>query len=312
MRVIVWAGLCLLGFQVMADEPAEFIDEMARNHGFQREALEHLLGQMEYQPSIIESISRPAESLSWARYRPIFLKPGRIEEGQAFMREHREVLLRAERDYGVPAEIIAAIIGVETRYGQHKGRYRVLDALGTLAFGYPKRADFFRSELREFLLLTRDEKLDPLALTGSYAGAMGLPQFIPSSYRHYAVDFDGDGVRDLLGNIPDAIGSVANYLARHGWSEGREVAFQVPVPTDTTVLDQGLKPHLAAAELRRLGIEVPAAIGAGELTAPLVFEGESGLELWVTLQNFYAITRYNHSQLYALAVYQLAREIGRL
>ena len=181
-------------------EARAFIDEMAERHDFRREVLEQLFSSATPRESVIKAISRPAEAKPWYKYRPIFLTLERIEAGDRFWNNHREALQRAERLYGVPPEVIVAIIGVETRYGRNTGRFPVLDAVATLAFQYPKRAPFFRSELEHFLLLAREEGLDPAAVKGSYAGAMGWPQFIASSYRNYAVDFDGDGVRDLLSN----------------------------------------------------------------------------------------------------------------
>jgi len=200
---------------------------------------------------------------------------------------------------------------VETRYGRHKGKYRVLDALATLGFHYPKRSRFFRSELEQFLVLAREESLDPLAVKGSYAGAMGLPQFISSSYRRYAVDFDGDGQRDLLGNVVDAIGSVGNYLKAHGWKAGQGVAVPARVQGNgyKAILEQGLKPHTAVGRMRDQGVAV-AGSEAHTLKAALIeFETEQGPEYWAGFQNFYSITRYNHSPLYAMAVYQLSEEI---
>ncbi len=288
-----------------------FIDEMVTEHDFKKQELMTLFDQVELRPKIIAAITRPAEGKAWFEYRPIFVTPESIEGGLDFWSEHADILARAERTYGVPPEIIVAIIGVETRYGQNTGSYRVLDALSTLAFDYPKRADFFRSELKEYLILTREENIEPLSIKGSYAGAMGYPQFIPSSYRNFAVDFDNDGRRDLLNNITDVIGSVANYFSKHGWQPGAAVAVPATVSGDkyTALLGQ-LKPEISLRNLKQRGVSFDADnLRDDQRGALLEFETESGMEYWVGLQNFYTITRYNHSPLYALAVYQLSQAI---
>ncbi len=297
------------GFLDMPEARA-FIDEMAERHAFRRDELAKLFSSAKPRESVLKAISRPAEAKPWYQYRPIFVTLERIEAGGQFWDAHREALERAERKYGVPPEVIVAIIGVETRYGRHTGRYPVLDAVATLAFQYPKRAPFFRSELEQFLLLAREEGLDPAAVKGSYAGAMGWPQFIASSYRNYAVDFDGDGVRDLLTNPVDAIGSVANYLSVHGWQRGREVARQVGVDgaAGAELARRGLKPHTTLADMRRRGVSVPGDLTDEQLAALIRLESRHGDEFWLGLQNFYAITRYNRSALYAMAVYQLSQE----
>jgi len=289
-----------------------FVDEMVSRHGFSAPALESLFTEARLLPRVVEAISRPAEAKPWYEYRPIFLTADRIAGGVQFVRAHREVLQRAEREYGVPAEIIAAIIGVETKYGQHTGRFPVVGAVATLAFQYPPRAAFFRGELEQLLLLSREEDVDPAALKGSYAGAMGLPQFIASSYRSYAVDFDGDGTRDLWRNPVDAIGSVANYLSRHGWKRGRPVALRAELrraDDPMGLVERGLKPHTPLRELYRRGVVFDGMPPGDELGSLMRFETTDGYEHWVGLQNFYTITRYNHSFRYAMAVYQLAQEI---
>ncbi len=292
-------------------ELRSFLDEMVSRHNFQRTELAALFNQATLRPDIIEAISRPAEAKPWYEYRDIFLTSGRIQGGVEFWDEHAADLAHAENIYGVPAEIIVAIIGVETRYGKNTGSYRVLDALSTLAFDYPPRSDFFRNELEQYLLLTREEKIPPLSLTGSYAGAMGLPQFIPSSFRSYAVDFDGDGRRDLWGNASDAIGSVAHYFTEHGWQARKAVASRAEVSGERypSLLGNDLKPVLSMAQLRERGVRVSDLVPMDSLGSLLQFETESGMEYWVGLQNFYVITRYNHSPLYAMAVYQLSQQI---
>ncbi len=295
------------------DDPAvhRFIDDMAGRHGFDPSRLQALFRTARVDAHVLEAISRPAETKPWYQYRSIFLTPARIEKGAVFWRQHQDILARAATEYGVGPEFIVAILGVETRYGDNTGRIRVLDALSTLAFRYPRRSSFFMSELEEFLLLTREEPLDPLALRGSYAGAMGLPQFIASSYRRYAVDFDGDNRRDLLNNPADAIGSVANYLDKHGWEpEGHVVVpAMVPEGSEVKTLTRGLKPHTSIGVMKARGLELADPVPESAMGALIALDAGERTEYWVGLQNFYAITRYNHSALYAMAVYQLAQAI---
>lgn len=291
------------------DGGRKLIDEMVREHGFARADLEAWLGATSRYDAVLEAMSKPAEkTLTWAQYRPIFLKPGRLESALAFAREHAELLARVERETGVPREIVVAIIGVESWYGKYKGKHPALRSLATLAFDYPRRAKFFRAELREFLLLAREEGLDPLAVKGSYAAAMGMPQFISSSYRHYAVDGDGDGRRDLFASVPDICASVANYFKAHGWRPGAPVAERVQPRGPVAALSaKGSKPQLTAADFAAAGIDV--ALADGERAALIELKGNQGVEHWVGHQNFYVITRYNHSPLYAMAVFQLAQSI---
>lgn len=293
------------------EEVRKFIDDMVTKHDFSRQDLVTLMNKVKTVDSIIDAISRPAESKPWYQYRPIFITPKRIKQGVAFLKENRETLQRAEQVYGVPPEVVTAILGVETFYGRQTGGYRVIDSLATLAFDYPPRRTFFRGELEQYLLLTREEQIDPLELTGSYAGAMGQPQFIASSYRRYAVDFDGDHHRDLWRNTVDAIGSVAYYLQIHGWQRDGAIAAQVTVPADVAapLLELGIKPRNSVAEIRKLGVEVPAGIPADTKAALIAFETKDTPEYWLGFDNFYVITRYNHSPLYAMAVYQLSTAI---
>jgi membrane-bound lytic murein transglycosylase B len=258
-------------------------------------------------------MSKPAEKkLRWFEYRKIFLTQSRIDGGVQFWRQHENDLRDAARDFGVDPQVIVAIIGVETRYGSNTGRHRVLDALSTLAFDYPPRAPFFSGELEQYLMLAREEHIDLLTTTGSYAGAMGYGQFIPSSYRQYAVDYDGDGRRDLWNSPRDIIGSVANYFHEHGWIAGQPVAVPATVkPGDNTrsILDQGYQPHSTLAALRKDGIS-PQQAQPDDLQAALIqYDQENGPEYWLGFNNFYTITRYNHSPLYAMAVFQLSEEI---
>jgi membrane-bound lytic murein transglycosylase B len=291
---------------------AAFADKMVDEHQFDRAALERMFEQASRQQSILDAIARPAEKTKpWKDYRKIFLGSRRINNGVRFAREHEETLARAEQAYGVPRHIIVAVIGVETLYGSNTGSYRVIDALATLAFDYPKRSPFFTSELEHYLLLTREQQVDALSLKGSYAGAMGYGQFMPSSYRAYAVDFDGDGLVDIWKNPVDAIGSVANYFKKHGWLPGAPVVSRARVNGgfDESAVNQGLKPVHTVAEFGTRGF-TPVEDYAGEEKATVMkLEGDNGAEFWMGLTNFYVITRYNHSKLYAMAVYQLSEEI---
>lgn len=292
-------------------EVSSFIDRMVMDHAFERDSLVQIFDQIVQREDIIAAITRPAESKPWYQYRPIFLTPERIRLGIDFMATNREALTRAEETYGIPAEIVTAIIGVETFYGRQAGGYRVLDALATLAFDYPPRSAFFLGELEQYLLLTQEEGIDPLAIKGSYAGAMGKPQFMPSSYRNFAVDFDGDQKRDLWNNTEDAIGSVARYLHDHGWQQKQAITSPASVEGDgyLAFLDKGLAPKTPLGELRKSGI-MSAANLPEDLPAILIrLDGESAPEYWLGFNNFYVITRYNRSPLYAMAVYQLSEKI---
>jgi len=309
------SGLALADTASYGDHPQAraLITEMVTEQGFERDALEALFAGAQRKDSILEAIARPAEKTKpWYEYRKIFVTEDRTQQGVDFVRRYGDSLQRAERLYGVPREMIAAIIGVETRYGRHTGRYRVIDALSTLAFDYPPRADFFREQLRAYLLMTREQSLAADELKGSYAGAMGYGQFIPSSYRAYAVDFDGDGVVDIIDNPVDAIGSVANYFKQHQWRAGLPVAARATVTADYRAewANDGLKPRRSLAELAEGGIQSAQAMAPGTLATLMAFEGEDGPEYWLGWHNFYVITRYNHSAMYAMSVYQLSEAIG--
>jgi membrane-bound lytic murein transglycosylase B len=293
-------------------EVEQFIEEMSGRHGIGKGELRLILRHARVQPDILRAMSAQTTARPWHRYRPLFVNADRIRGGVRFWNEHAALLERAEAEYGVPAEIIVATLGVETVYGKFTGSHRVLDALATLAFDFPRRADFFRGELEQFLLLVRAGVLDPLRMRGSYAGAMGVPQFMPSSFRNYAVDFDGDGVRNLWDGMADAIGSVANYYRHFGWQSGRPIAVQANVEGDAHVAlaEQGIEPRFDLEALRAAGVTPRAAID-GDRVAMLVLEGEAGNEYWLGLQNFYVITRYNRSTNYAMSVFHLAGEIRR-
>ena len=296
------------------DHPAaaQFIADMVERHGLQRAEVAALLAQAQPQQGILDAISRPAEAKPWREYRPIFLTRARIDGGVEFWQRHAGILADAKQSFGVDPHVVVAIIGVETRYGGNTGKYRVLDALSTLAFDYPKRGEFFRGELEQFILLTREEHVDPLDAKGSYAGAMGQGQFIPSSYRNYAVDFDGDGKRDLWHSDRDVLGSVANYFKVHGWEAGGPVVARAQVEGDAykALLEKGLKPHMPASELKSHGVRTETPISPDLQVALIELEGDNGLEQWVVFNNFYVITRYNRSPLYAMAVHQLSQEIA--
>ncbi|MGH8433954.1 MAG: lytic murein transglycosylase B [Pseudomonas sp.] len=309
------AGLCGFAQQALAadyegsPQVAEFVAEMTRDYGFAGEQLVSLFREVERKQSIIDAISRPAEKVKpWKDYRPIFITDSRIARGVDFWRQHEAALARAEQEYGVPAQVIVAIIGVETFYGGNTGNYRVIDALSTLGFDYPPRAEFFRKELKQFLLLAREQQVDPLSLKGSYAGAMGLPQFMPSSFRAYAVDFDGDGHINIWSDPDDAIGSVASYFKRHGWATGEPVVSTAQVNGERADegLTQGLDPVKTVGQLRALGWASHEALRDDLAVTAFRLEGEAGPEYWLGLPNFYVITRYNRSAMYAMAVHQLS------
>jgi membrane-bound lytic murein transglycosylase B len=317
-RYVPWVGLVgILGASQEATagdyegspQVAQFVGEMTRDYGFAGEQLMDVFREVVRKQSILDAISRPAERVKpWKDYRPIFITDSRIARGVDFWRQHEAVLARAEREYGVPASVIVSIIGVETFFGRNTGNYRVIDALSTLAFDYPPRADFFRKELREYLLLSREEQVDPLTLKGSYAGAMGLPQFMPSSFRAYAVDFDGDGHINIWTDADDAIGSVASYFQRHGWVAGEAVVSQATVQGEHADdgLSPGIDPVKTIGELRALGWSGHDALRDDLPVTAFRLDGANGPEYWIGLKNFYAITRYNRSVMYAMAVHQLA------
>ncbi|MCY4210151.1 MAG: lytic murein transglycosylase B [Gammaproteobacteria bacterium] len=314
---ITIAGCLLLAFShagaelLQRAEVATFIDEMVAEHDYDATQLEDALAGVQLSEKIIAAITRPAEALPWHRYRSIFLKPARIKGGATFWRQHQAQLERAAQTYGVPIEIMVAVIGVETKYGGNTGGFKVINALSTLAFDYPKRSRFFTSELKHYFLLTRDQSLDPHQLTGSYAGAMGIPQFMPSSYRAYAVDFDGDGLTDIWDNPADAIGSVGNYLGVHGWQADAGIVSRARVPEGdiSALLTKGLELQLRMEQVAAAGVAVDAEVDPAEQVKLLQLENKDGFEYWLACQNFYVITRYNRSTLYAMAVYQLAQAI---
>lgn len=289
-----------------------FVDKMVTEHKFERTYVQALIDGAVRKQAILDAISRPAEKTkTWSQYRKIFVTKTRTRQGKEFMKTYAKALARAEREFGVSAAMISAVIGIETRYGRNAGSYRVLDALATLGFDYPPRGKFFSKQLEEYLLLVREQQFDPTAVKGSYAGAMGYGQFIPSSYRHYAIDFDGDGIADIINNPVDAIGSVANYFKVHGWQPDQPVAYTATVTAEHNpdIANQKLKPQYTVAELQAQGYQSSVAIDPEQMATIMRLQGDQGIEYWLGLKNFYVITRYNHSKLYAMAVYQLTQQL---
>ena len=292
---------------------AEFVQSMVERHGWDEAELRAVLAQAEKKDAVIKSIERPAESKSWADYQDIFITSKRIQGGVTFFEKHGDTLARAEQKYGVPAQIIVAILGVETFYGERMGSYRVIDTLVTQAFEFPPwswRSRFGTEQLESMLLLAKEQGFEPLELLGSYAGAMGYGQFIPTSYRAYAVDFDDDGVADIWNNPTDAIGSIANYLNENGWNTdvGITVPAKASADADPAVVNRVLKPDSTVAKLEKKGYSAVNEV-APQRAGVVELQGKQGVEYWLGLGNFFAITTYNHSRLYAMAVYQLSEKI---
>jgi len=292
-------------------EIENFIDEMVQKHGYPPAALRRLFSTVQSRPSVIRAISTPGTARPWYEFRRSAITPVRIEGGVRFWQQNQAVLEKASREFGVPEEILVATIGIETVYGRNTGSVKVLDALTTLAFDYPPRAEFFRTELEQYLLLVRENGIDAANTRGSYAGAIGLPQFMPSSYRKHAVDFDGDGRRDLVASRADAIGSVANYYRSYNWKTG-ETAIVAAESGDADLgplLAAGIKPHISVRELREKGVVIPDGVDENALVTLFAVETERGGKLYLGLNNFYVITRYNRSINYGMAVWELAGEI---
>ena len=295
----------------LSPEVEIFIEEMVQKHQFEARALRRLFAQVQPRPAIVRAMAAPGTARPWHEFRSRYIEPARINGGVAFWREHAATLEKASREFGIPEEIIVATIGVETFYGRNTGSFRVLDALTMLAFRYPPRAELFRSELEHYLLLTRETGLDAAGVRGSYAGAMGIPQFLPSSYRRHAIDFDGDGKRDIINSPADAIGSVANYYRMFGWRPGETVV--VPAEAEgnglAALLETGIKPQFKVTELKSQGVTPVMPIEEGAEAALFMVESATGPRYWLGLNNFYVITRYNRSVNYALTVYELAQEL---
>ena len=290
-----------------------FVKRLANESDYSEQELVDLFSRVKKQEHLFAQLDRPAEKeLDWYQYRAIFIKDRRVEQGVEFWKRHSELLEQVSEKTGVPPEIIVAIIGVETFYGIYKGKDPVFDSLVTLAFDYPRRASFFTRELEEFLLLVKEQGFEARELRGSYAGAMGVPQFISSSYRAYAVDFDQDGRADLFDSVPDIAGSVANYFVRHGWQRGGRVARPLVLQEENSVasLNPGLQPSYKWLDLRLGGLSSKFEISDETPVALVQLRQRDHTEYWAGFQNFYVITRYNHSELYAMAVYQLAKLIS--
>ncbi len=297
---------------VYQKEEQQFISKMQQQYHYDPAKAAELIYNIKFLPDVIKHMQQPYEAKPWYVYRKYFVTQKRIDEGVKYAKQNQAALIRAEQQYGVPKKIIVAIIGVETLYGEYEGDYPVLNALATLAFAYPPRAKFFRSELAQYLLLTKELHLNPRKVKGSYAGAMGMPQFMPSSYRHYAVDFSGNKRKDLFHNSADAIGSVANYLNKAGWKRGQLIAVPAKITGDKykKLLNAKLKPIYTVAQLKTYGIEPTVPLPGATKVNIIELQYKNDFKYWIGLKNFYAITRYNTSIHYAMAVLQLANKIS--
>jgi len=323
-NVLIAAVLALQGAHAWAQassypsrkEVKQFVEEMTRKHGFSKRELNRVLGRAQFQPAIIRAMEQPPESAlaSWQAYRAIFIKPERIEAGAQFWNRNAGALKRAADEYGVREDVIIGIIGVETTFGKNIGTFRVIDALATLAFDYPKRSAYFRGELEHYLVFSREQKIDPLRVKGSYAGAIGIPQFMPGSYRRFAVDFDGDGQINLATSPADAIGSIGNFLKSHGWERGQPVALEAQVSGEgwRKLAGAGIVPATRFADLPEYGVKAAAELPGDTLCGLVELESPGQpSDIRVTLKNFFVLTRYNRSNLYAAAVLDLAAEVAR-
>ena len=321
-RILYAAGLGLLvstasthAVEVNAyPELASMIEQLVSENGLDRQRLNFWLTNARIDQDIIQAMQRPAERLPWHRYRLRFLTRSSIRNGGKFLARYSDVFRQAETRFGIPAEILVAIIGIETRYGKATGRHRVLDSLTTLALEYPRRSSFFIAELKEFLRLSGDGIVNPLETKGSYAGAVGIPQFMPSSYRHYAVDFDGDGRRDLIGSEADAIGSVAQYLNAHGWQAVEPVVERLAKSDGARVgnyTTRGLEVDVSLETLQQVGVRLTDKKFTGRKVGVIRLEQDGHEEFRVAYPNFFVLTRYNRSQVYAMAVFELAEQIAK-
>ncbi len=314
--LVLCNSCCTYADEALAKRPdvQAFVNQMVKKHHFDKRQLMAAMRAAKYQPKIIESMEKPYEMKTWDVYKALFLTPARVQAGLEFWQANQKVLAKAEKEYGVPANIIVAIIGVETLYGKHQGEYRVLDALTTLAFYYPKRAPYFTKELAEFFQLCREQGVAADQYTGSYAGAMGKPQFMPSSYRFYAVDFTGNGKRDLMNSDHDAIGSVANYFHQHGWQPNGGVAQQASISGlhYKHLMFNSKTPNYAFKHLMAEGVKPLSAVVDHPYKAGLIeLTTQTGQEYWLAYPNFYVITRYNSSPQYALVVYLFSQQLHK-
>jgi len=317
----LFIACCVISSQIYAANLAKdpdvqkFISEMVQQHNFNKKQLEQLFSQVKIKQKILDAMSRPAEkSKAWHEYRKIFVTKKRIKGGVKFWQDNKDIIAYAEKIYGVAPEIMVSIIGVETYYGRLQGSYRVMDALSTLAFRYPKRSKFFRSELKHFLLMSQEQNFEPLTKSGSYAGAMGMGQFMPSSFQEYAVDFNGDGKKNIWNNNADAIGSVANYFKRHGWQRDQPVTDKVSLNKKYSITmkdrcKRSCKPKLTITDYKNKGIQGKTSLNNNSKAILLILRQKQRKEYWLGYNNFYVISRYNHSTLYSMAVYQLSQEI---
>ncbi len=300
-------------FRPLKTRVEAFIAYMAQTHGFDAQQLRRLLGQVKPSQGVQKAIAAPSTAKPWYEFRNLFVDAGRVENGVRFWDANADTLARARSEFGVPEAIIVAIIGVETRYGRQTGGFRTVDALYTLAFDSQNRPDFFRAELEQRLLLAREQDWDPATIKGSYAGALGMPQFMPSSYRRYAIDYDGDGKIDLWKDPADVIGSVASYLRQFGWRDGEPVV--APVRVDSSDLEAllalGLKPALTVDQWRMRGIETVATVAPALNGSLFRLDLADGPGFWLGFDNFHAILQYNRSRNYAMAVYELAQQIAQ-
>ena len=310
-----------LTFEIKADESIpyqnrpdviDFIEMMHNKHGLDKEELKELFSSVNFQERVVRIMNRqPEGTMTWSSYKNMMVTDERVDSGKQFISEYKKDLKRAEDIYGVPASIIASIIGIETRYGKITGNIRVLDSLSTLSFDYPRRAKFFKVQLEEFLLLAEEENWNPSNIKGSIAGAMGFGQFMPDSYRNYAVDFDFDGKRDILNNPVDAIGSVANFLNKKGkWEPNTKIVLKATLKGERPKLKSTFKPYIKVSDLKSLGISPVAKLQNQLRVIPIELEIEKGYEYWVGLKNYQAISRYNRSKLYIMAVYEFSESLA--
>lgn len=317
-KTIIGLLICCFFMPAFADDYTQradvqqFMASFAKKYPNYTLDVEQILRSGKRQQSILDAISKPAERvLTWRQYRNIFLEPKRLAQGVEFWQQHRKIIEQVAEEYQVEPEVFLAILGVETRYGRLVGNYRVLDALLTLGFDYPPRAKFFASELEQFLLLLAEQQFDYQTVKGSYAGAMGYGQFISSSYRHYAIDGDGDGKVDILTNVADALASVANYFVKHGWRYGEPIMACLPKQAIDKKLLSAMpnpqKPHHLIADLRKQGLIIPKQYEGEQKVTLMAFETEAGVEHCIGFENFYVISRYNHSHLYSMAVAQFSQ-----
>ena len=319
ITIIILASLLLFtlkandttGYQNRADV-IEFINMMQKKHGLNKDLLTDLFSGVTFQKKVIRIMNRqPEGTMTWSRYKSMMVTEERINSGKVFINNFNQDLKRAEDIYGVPAKIIASIIGIETKYGKITGNIRVLDALSTLSFDYPRRAEFFKIQLEEFLLLTEEEDLDASKIKGSVAGAMGYGQFMPDSYRNYAVDFDFDGKRDILDNPVDAIGSVANFLSKKGkWEPNTKVVIKAELIGERPNLRSVFKPYVMVSNLESLGLKSIPNVQSRLEVVPIELENQEGYEYWLGLRNYHSLSRYNKSKLYIMAVYEFSESLA--